>query len=804
MKLACSTRGNTEPRGKTQVYFTAHPGDYDRYFDLISKELLERQNCAVYYDTEPSSGFDVNELYAVLDQMKLVVIPVTSRFLHEDSRARLKELPYALEKHIPVLPLIEEEGLYDDFNSICGDLQTLSRLQKGDALLPYGEKLTRYLESVLIGDELAEKVRAAFDAYVFLSYRKKDRGCAQSLRELIHKNPLCRDIAVWYDEFLIPGEAFNKAIEDAMKKCSLFALAVTPSILENGNYVMTTEYPSAVKMNKRVLPAMLEETDLEELNRKYPGISDPVSPQEVSQMLKELAVRKDDDPMHNFFIGLAYLGGIDVVTDHKLALELIASAADAGIPEAAEKLVSMYRNAIGVKRDYNEALRWQKKLADLRRKEYEKKADLETEVPFASALWDLGDQLNELHDISAARQAYEEMNSASSKVSDFRHLTVSLIRLGSLYQAAGDIRKARSYFEEGLAKLNEFPETAKADAFDIGSLFERMVDLCLLENDYPAAETYINNLQKLAEKTQGDVTAQKSVLASAYERFGDLAVAQNRFRDAQPHFEKLLDLRKDQYAENETYQSRRNLSVSLNKLIENSLRLKIFDHVDEYETLSEQLAEKNAAEAGTHEAITDLSYTVMGRAAIAFNRNDMATARTYYEKAAAIRTQLAAENGTAEEKAALAFTYLMLGEVCMKQRSHEDAKLYHGKNLKLREELCEISASQENRSQLALANERMGILCQAEGNVPQTLTYYSKMIELRQALAMELSTVQNVEALAVSYTLLAKADRNRVDRASARMAYQLWSQLSSLYPGNYRYAAERDNAARMMNAASFW
>ena len=804
MKLACRTRGNTDPRGKSQVCFTAHPKDYELYLDLICSELLERQNCAVYYETEDPSIFDENELHAVLDQMKLIVIPVTSRFLHEESRARLVELPYALKNHIPVLPLIEEEGLYDDFNSICGDLQTLSRFQKGDALLPYGEKLTRYLENVLIGDELAEKVRAAFDAYVFLSYRKKDRASAQGLRELIHKNPMCRDIAVWYDEFLVPGEAFNNAIEDAMKKCSLFALAVTPSILEDGNYVMTTEYPNALKMKKRVLPALLEKTDLKELNEKYPGITDPVSPEAVSEILRKLALRKNDDPMHTFFIGLAYLGGIDVVTDHKLALELISSAADAGIPEAAQKLVSMYRNAQGVNRDYNEALRWQKKLADLRRKDYEKQADLETETAFAAALWDLGDQLNELHRSEEARAAYEEMNHAAEEVSDYRHMTVSLIRLGTLCQAAGDISQARSYFESGLGKLNEFPETANADVFDVGSLFERMVDLCILEQDYPAAETYIENLQKLAGKTKDDIYAKNAVLSSAYERLGDIAVAQKRFKDARPYFDKLLVFRKDQFAENETYQSRRNLSVALNKVIENNLRLGVFDHVDEYENLSEQLAEKNVAEAGTHEAITDLSYTVMGRAAIAFNRNDLDTARRYYEKAAEIRTQMAGENGTAEEKAALAFTYLMLGEVCMKQRSHEDAKMYHGKNLKLREELCVISNSQENRSQLALANERMGILCQAEGNVPETLKFYSKMIELRQALAMELSTVQNVESLAVSYTLLSTADRNRVDRASAQMAYQLWSQLSNLYPGNYRYARERDNAARMLNAAVFW
>lgn len=44
-----------------------------------------------------------------------------------------------------------------------------------DTVIKFEDKLIMYLGSVLIGDEMADRVRAAFDAYVFLSYRKKDR-----------------------------------------------------------------------------------------------------------------------------------------------------------------------------------------------------------------------------------------------------------------------------------------------------------------------------------------------------------------------------------------------------------------------------------------------------------------------------------------------------------------------------------------------------------------------------------------------------------------------------------------------------
>ena len=136
---------------------------------------------------------------------------------------------------------MQEGGLDDVFNKKFGDLQYLDKFNTDPTSIPYEEKLTKYLESVIVGDELAKKVRAAFDAYIFLSYRKKDRKYAQELMKLIHSNPLCRDIAIWYDEFLTPGEDYNRNIENALSKSKMFILVVTPCLLEESNYVMRVE-----------------------------------------------------------------------------------------------------------------------------------------------------------------------------------------------------------------------------------------------------------------------------------------------------------------------------------------------------------------------------------------------------------------------------------------------------------------------------------------------------------------------------------------------------------------------------------
>ena len=48
-----------------------------------------------------------------------------------------------------------------------GELQYLTPYDFDLTAISYEEKLKKYLESVLISDEMAERIRKAFDAYIF-------------------------------------------------------------------------------------------------------------------------------------------------------------------------------------------------------------------------------------------------------------------------------------------------------------------------------------------------------------------------------------------------------------------------------------------------------------------------------------------------------------------------------------------------------------------------------------------------------------------------------------------------------------
>ena len=134
---------------------------------------------------------------------------------------------------------------------------------------------------------------------------------------------------------------------------------------------MNEVYPAAQKAQMTILPAEMDKTDHDELSAKYNGIPTCCHPydaeffERLSDTISTMAKKENnDDPMHNYLIGLAYLEGIDVEVNRELGVSLIISAAKSDLPEAMRTLYDMYNEGKHVKLSYNEALKWIKKLSD--------------------------------------------------------------------------------------------------------------------------------------------------------------------------------------------------------------------------------------------------------------------------------------------------------------------------------------------------------------------------------------------------------------------------------------------------------
>ena len=527
--LKCKTLGGGSPNGKPRVFFTCHPADFERSFEKICADIFAVQDCAIFYTPDMEYRIPQENMEVDIAAMNLVAIPVSLKLLLEPNRAMDVDFPYAREHGITVLPIMIESGLAPVYarSDKFGKRQHLDSVTTDPTAVPYKEKLKKFLHSVLVDDETAQRIRRAFDAYIFLSYRKKDRRFANELMRLIHKNPICRDIAIWYDEYLVPSEEFDENIRKALEKSELFTLLVTPNLINKENYVCTHEYLQVCGSGKPILPVEMEKTDRKKLEEQFEGIPKCINVKDEDIVTKALlerikkigAVKNDSEPEHNFLIGLAYLDGIDVEINRERAVGLITSAAEAGLIEAMEKLYDMYNDGIGVELDYRKSLYWAKRNAEQCEKDYgeEDEHTLVALRSLAFAYCNNGQYSNALeidekvYKLSCKVMGEEHPNTLAS----LNNLVLTYNELGE-YQKALELRK-KTYERRCRVLGEEHPDTLISLnnlAHEYGELGEHQKVLELNKNVYELCS-------KVLGEEHPDTMISLSNLARKYGELGE-------------------------------------------------------------------------------------------------------------------------------------------------------------------------------------------------------------------------------------------------------------------------------------------
>ena len=814
MKLYYKTRGNGSPQGKPRVYFCCHPSDFERFFAPVSEEILAKQNCSVWYDAEPEEAYDNEEFRMNLGQMQLFVVPVTTRFLCEPNRGRDVEFPFAVDSQIPILPLMQEGGLEELFNETCGSLQTLNKNDRDRTAISYDEKLEKFLASVLVGDELAGRIRSAFEAYIFLSYRKMDRRYAQELMHLIHENEFCRDIAIWYDEFLTPGEDFNETIRNALQKSSLFALVVTPNILRpnamNGdNFVMKTEYPMAQAEGKPVFPAEIRTTNKHQLKEKFPGLpgcadariahDDEAFADALKKAVEKMELPKGDaSPEKDYLIGLAYLSGVDMEVDRRRAVTRIRAAADAGYPEAMEKMVGMYRTGEGVKRDYRTAVEWQEKLAGCRRAQFAFSLAQDDAAEWAAEALKLGDYCYELRDLGPARAILEEMRALleffalNEDYSEFwYYLPTVYERLGNVIQAQGQLEEAQEYYRKGLELsgriaredesgaamadyavncerlaniyrqegrlpeareyyqllldlscrlLEEEEEPGYCVKRNAAVAWEDMGDISFDEGDLDGAERYygesLSAFQKLAEEDEGNVVTREGLIR-VYSRTGDVSLAKGDLDRAWDYYDRMLQTAQELEKETGTVESRWSLVHAYYRIGDACEKGGHAGKAETYYNISEKLCRELRQEADTVNFQTDHAVILGSLSYVNRVEGHLEEAGVWEQEALELRKRLVRETGTVEARGNLGSSYRNLGSIYEARERLTEARQSYEEGLKLWRRLAEETGTIKARTFVGALCENLGGVCQAEGNLKEAERYYEESMNVFRQLVRE-------------------------------------------------------------------
>ena len=674
--LPYKTVGQDDPKGHPWILYSSHPIDFEKYFDTVWKWLSGFQSIALFYEPD-GMIIPPEQLKAYIRNMQMIVIPVTTRLLQDDCRTINEILPFANEEHIPVLPLMMERGLEEAFEQRFGNIQFLDAYSKDPTAIPFERKLEHYLKTNLISDELMKKIRAAFDAYIFLSYRKKDREYANELMRLIHKDKTCRDIAIWYDEYLVPGEDYNDAISKALKMSDIFALVVTPNLLEKPdgvpNYVMQHEYPDAVDAGKPILPVEMVKTDRSDLEAAYGRIPKSIlksSKDEITRRINEylqIAVG-EDSPEHNFFIGLAYLDGIDVEANHERAVDLITGSAENGLEEAMRKLADMYAAGKGVRRDYDQSLTWRIRLVDAIRNRYGNGSC--DALILIRELRELGDAYSSLGMLEQARDTYQEFHGLAKQNSCKRNegqrlYFESLSKLGEIYHLLGMPEEAERWYRESLKAYSSYAKTDVHSDKTLWILYNKLGDVLMSRNKrQDGAEMYQKALEEIStlasRKTSLDIRRSQAI---SYRKIFDL--------------ERALEITSAIADETGTIEDRRELSVLYNTAGAQMLReLPSFGTRKDCFEKAFEIRKALAEETGSFQAFRDLAriYENLGeeerKEANDFG-NDYKKAEEMYRAAVDIRRDLAGKLNSDKDRFELARSLIFPGilgcERCLRE-----------------------------------------------------------------------------------------------------------------------------------------
>lgn len=817
--LSFKTKEGGLVRGLPRVYFCCHPKDFDAFFEDISNEILSRQNCSVWYHGEESFRYS-DEFFEDLLQMNLFVVPVTERFLQQGNPALEKEFRFAVEKNIPILPLMQEKGLDQRFNELCGDIQYLDKNNTDSTCIEYTEKLDAFLSSVLVGDELAKKIRQAFDAYVFLSYRKKDRRYAQQLMRLIHQNEFCRDIAIWYDEFLVPGENFNDAISDALKKSDLFVLTVTPNLVNETNYIMNVEFPMAKEQKKPILPCEMVETDKVLLSQKYEDIPECTDGRDVLMLAESLrehflniATRENDNhPEHMFFIGLAYLNGIDVEVDRNRALKLITAAAEKDLPMAISKLIDMYTSGDGVRADGNKALNYRKRLLSVTKNIYEQRKDFSSAFDYVRACFELATAYYNTDTYKEALETATELKKLCKTIATDidcngfatmqlnRHTALADLLMGQSYHETNDFKTAKEHYDMAMSiflRLNEKYDDPMISR-GLSLLYVKMAQLCKVAADYKGAIRYYEKALKLQQSNAKKDGLEEHLLdqASTLVRMSeilrilwDINSSKQCCMDAVGIIDKLISVGgAGKYASEkmsvlihliETYRIEGNCAAAL----------KVYEELNKLQQIyiKQYGQEHMYVKAKSLTQITHINFLMADYDAVI---NYGMQALSFVEKAQMLSDRYIAEGGSEG-----AMLYLFIGGAYYNGRGDITNGIKYMKRAVSIAEKYTVREIVCNIPDLIMIYSFYGDVVQMTGEVAEATKYLEKAARLYEEY---LSDNENMRNMCTAFIIYVALGRNRMAKeqlaAAINMlnkAQMLYKKITSLYPSSTK-AMERD------------
>ena len=334
--LSCQSRlGKDQPlkvASPLNIYFSYSKEDQGVIDFMFATILKIYKDATIYYiDYQKFPTIDSHDIKHLLKEMTVALFFTTPNYFNsENNNSCLNELEIFKGLNIPLLPIVPYQSVISKYNEKFGTLHFIGWDESNGP-----KRLERALNKIFEDNQIetsryeSNEKYYKFTKYVFFSYRRMDKDALRDLVTSIHSDQRNLDVAIWFDDFLIPGKEFKDGIKDKINKADLCLFLITPHILEGDNYIKTDEFKDVKEAHKPYIPVLLEEVDLDELERAFPGMGKPIPYQDLPNVIatfyKDQQHELNNDEL--FSLGLSYLFGNTVERNSELGLSLIKKAA---------------------------------------------------------------------------------------------------------------------------------------------------------------------------------------------------------------------------------------------------------------------------------------------------------------------------------------------------------------------------------------------------------------------------------------------------------------------------------------------
>lgn len=299
----------------------------------------------------------------IIKHIPTAVVFIDKNIYEEKGEFLVSVLPALKNANVRIIPIIVDEETVSQYQSVFGDIEYLKLDDQSFAARI--NEIFDYLEN----NSKSNKLNKIFDKKIFVSYRKKDIKEVLRFLKVIRKADELKFVTFWFDYFLTPGEEFNDEISSEIDESDLVIVMVTRNVFENDNYIITNEYPYALKSKKPIIAIKLEDLSSFKIKHKFKhlmglfDLNDPKLTNDICKILK-IDTNSQADSSKLYQAGLCYLEGFGVEKDSSLGERCLIEAAEKENKKAIRELATRYKCGNGLPKNVEKSVYWYEKMKD--------------------------------------------------------------------------------------------------------------------------------------------------------------------------------------------------------------------------------------------------------------------------------------------------------------------------------------------------------------------------------------------------------------------------------------------------------